>query len=85
MDEIRRSVVSTLNRHGCSRVEVDMQLSPAWTTDWISQQGKQRMPRIRRSPFQVIFVARFATALMLRLSVSMDPQLARHCISVKPV
>jgi ring-1,2-phenylacetyl-CoA epoxidase subunit PaaD len=38
-------VVTALNDAGYTDVVVDITLSPAWTTDWISDQGKEKLER----------------------------------------
>lgn len=40
MQVIEESVASELKKRGLSRVRVRSQLSPAWTTDWMSEAGK---------------------------------------------
>jgi ring-1,2-phenylacetyl-CoA epoxidase subunit PaaD len=43
VDAIRADVVSALAAHGIDDVEVGLVLSPAWTTDWMSDAGKQKL------------------------------------------
>lgn len=43
MDAIRADVTRALAEHGYDRVEVRLVLSPAWTTDWMSEAGKQKL------------------------------------------
>ena len=43
MDMIRKEIVTTLNRHGYEDVKVTTVLSPAWTTEWMSQEGKDKL------------------------------------------
>lgn len=43
MDTIRDDVILALTAAGYSRVEVRLVLSPAWTTDWMSDAGKQKL------------------------------------------
>jgi ring-1,2-phenylacetyl-CoA epoxidase subunit PaaD len=43
MDEIRADIVSALQRAGWSDVEVRTVLSPAWTTDWMSADGRRKL------------------------------------------
>jgi ring-1,2-phenylacetyl-CoA epoxidase subunit PaaD len=38
-DEIR----ATLQKRGVTKVRIETQLSPAWTTDWLSQKGRERL------------------------------------------
>jgi len=43
MDMIEVNIKSVLQEHGYDRVKVSMVLSPAWTTDWLSEEGKQKL------------------------------------------
>jgi ring-1,2-phenylacetyl-CoA epoxidase subunit PaaD len=43
MQVIAESVTEALHRHGVERVRLVSQLSPAWTTDWMSEAGKQAL------------------------------------------
>jgi len=43
MDMIRKEMVTTLNQHGYGNVKVTTVLSPAWTTEWMSQEGKDKL------------------------------------------
>ncbi|WP_336501224.1 1,2-phenylacetyl-CoA epoxidase subunit PaaD [Microbacterium paraoxydans] len=43
MDTIRDDVVLALTAAGFGDVEVRLVLSPAWTTDWMSDAGKQKL------------------------------------------
>ncbi|HEY8967676.1 MAG TPA: 1,2-phenylacetyl-CoA epoxidase subunit PaaD [Puia sp.] len=43
MDMIRKEIVTTLNQHGYEGVKVTTVLSPAWTTEWMSQEGKDKL------------------------------------------
>ncbi len=53
---IAQSIRSTLQAHGIAQVEVRTQLSPAWTTDWMSEQGREALraygiaPPVLRAP-----------------------------------
>ncbi len=40
---IAESIRSTLQAHGIAQVEVRTQLSPAWTTDWMSEKGREAL------------------------------------------
>jgi ring-1,2-phenylacetyl-CoA epoxidase subunit PaaD len=40
MREITEGIVSALHEQGMDKVRVDMQLSPAWTTDWMTEKGR---------------------------------------------
>jgi ring-1,2-phenylacetyl-CoA epoxidase subunit PaaD len=43
MDTIRADIVSALSGHGYDDVEVALVLSPAWTTDWMSDEGRRKL------------------------------------------
>lgn len=43
MDLISMQIRMALLSRGINKVNIEMQLSPAWTTDWISVGGKQKM------------------------------------------
>ena len=43
MQEITADVRSALERHGWDDVEVRTVLSPAWTTDWMSEDGRRKL------------------------------------------
>jgi ring-1,2-phenylacetyl-CoA epoxidase subunit PaaD len=43
MDAIRADVRTALAGHGFADVEVRMVLSPAWTTDWIGEEGRRKL------------------------------------------
>lgn len=50
MDTIRDDVVLALTAAGYSPVDVSLVLSPAWTTDWMSDAGKQKLERFGIAP-----------------------------------
>lgn len=39
MHEISADITSTLQAHGIEDVRIETQLSPAWTTDWMTPEG----------------------------------------------
>ena len=43
MDMIRVNILSVLQENGFNNVSVNMVMSPAWTTDWISEKGKIKL------------------------------------------
>lgn len=43
MDTIRDDVVLALTAAGFDTVEVRLVLSPAWTTDWMSEEGRRKL------------------------------------------
>lgn len=40
---IERSIVSHLRQHGVKNVVIKRVLAPAWTTDWISKSGREKL------------------------------------------
>jgi ring-1,2-phenylacetyl-CoA epoxidase subunit PaaD len=61
---ISQSVVEGLASRGVDRVRVSTRLSPAWTTDWLSDNGRQRLreygiaPPVGLAAEQVIDISR---------------------------
>ena len=43
MDVIKLNIQMTLLSHGLKNVKVTQVLSPAWTTDWMSEEGKEKL------------------------------------------
>jgi ring-1,2-phenylacetyl-CoA epoxidase subunit PaaD len=43
MDAIREDIRSELAKHGLKQVEIKQVLSPAWTTEWMSESGKEKL------------------------------------------
>lgn len=43
MDAIRDDVVTVLRAHGIEDAEVRTVLAPAWTTDWMSEEGRRKL------------------------------------------
>jgi len=50
MDTIRVDVILALTAAGYSQVEVRLVLSPAWTTDWMSDAGRQKLAEYGIAP-----------------------------------
>jgi ring-1,2-phenylacetyl-CoA epoxidase subunit PaaD len=50
MDVIRHDVESAVNQAGFDRVEVRTVLSPAWTTDWMTEQGRRALQEYGIAP-----------------------------------
>ena len=40
---IEQSVIDALHEHGIKDVVIDRVLSPPWTTDWISDEGREKL------------------------------------------
>src|SRR6185369_9180815 len=43
LDAIEHEIISQLHEHGIENVEVKKILSPAWTTDWLSDEAKEKL------------------------------------------
>jgi ring-1,2-phenylacetyl-CoA epoxidase subunit PaaD len=43
METIREDMRAVLAKHGLQNIEIKQVLSPAWTTDWMSESGKQKL------------------------------------------
>ncbi len=52
MDAIRDDVVAALRQHGYDDVSVEFVLAPAWTTDWMSEEGKRKLEAYGIAPPQ---------------------------------
>jgi ring-1,2-phenylacetyl-CoA epoxidase subunit PaaD len=50
MDEIRSDIVAALHDRGIADVEVRTVLAPAWTTDWMSEDGKRKLREFGIAP-----------------------------------
>lgn len=52
MDVIGMNIRLALAGRGFSKVDVQLQLSPAWTTDWMSEDGKRKLKEYGIAPPQ---------------------------------
>ena len=50
MDTIEKDILFTLKNAGYDNIRVKTQLAPAWTTDWLSQAGREKLERIGIAP-----------------------------------
>jgi ring-1,2-phenylacetyl-CoA epoxidase subunit PaaD len=50
MDAIRSDIETTLAAHGFDKVEVKTALRPAWSTDWLSERGRERLREFGIAP-----------------------------------
>ncbi len=50
MDAIRADIVDACARHGWRLVEVRTVLAPAWTTDWMTDEGKRKLREFGIAP-----------------------------------
>ncbi len=59
---INESITATLNSHGVTQVRIKNQISPAWTTDWMSEAGKDKLRGYGIAPpeQQVIDISRLS-------------------------
>lgn len=47
---IEQSVIDTLRKHGVEDVSIKRVLSPPWTTDWISDEGRDKLRKYGIAP-----------------------------------
>ncbi len=57
MDVIAMNIRMVLVGRGFSQVDVQLQLRPAWTTDWMSEEGKQKLKAYGIAPPQRLSAA----------------------------
>lgn len=50
MDAIRDDLYTAFKKEGYEDVHVDLVLAPAWTTDWMTQAGKQKLQEYGIAP-----------------------------------
>jgi ring-1,2-phenylacetyl-CoA epoxidase subunit PaaD len=50
LDVMRSDIIKELNNYGYSDVEVKTILSPAWTTDWLTESAKQKLIESKIAP-----------------------------------
>ncbi len=50
MEQIKADVEKALDESGISPVDVQLSLSPAWTTDWITDEGKEKLRQYGIAP-----------------------------------
>lgn len=43
VDMINAEILATLNKAGYQHVKIEQQLNPAWTTDWMTEAGKEKL------------------------------------------
>ncbi len=49
-EAIEQSVIETLRAHGIDDVRIKRVLSPPWTTDWITAEGREKLKRYGIAP-----------------------------------
>ena len=52
MKRIEDDIIEKLEEKGVSNVAVDLVLAPAWTTDWLSENGKRKLKKYGIAPPQ---------------------------------
>jgi len=52
MDVIATGIRMVLMTHGIRKIKIEQQLSPAWTTDWMTETGKQKLKAYGIAPPQ---------------------------------
>jgi ring-1,2-phenylacetyl-CoA epoxidase subunit PaaD len=50
MDVIAMNIKLVLSEHGYKKIKITSVLSPAWTTDWMSETGKQKLKEYGIAP-----------------------------------
>lgn len=50
MNEIESNILEKLKAEGIANAKVKMVLSPAWTTDWMTEKGKQKLQEYGIAP-----------------------------------
>lgn len=69
MDAIRDDLVLALTAAGYADVRVDLVLAPAWTTDWMSESGREKLRRFGIAPPSGRAPARGAGPVRVQLAV----------------
>jgi ring-1,2-phenylacetyl-CoA epoxidase subunit PaaD len=72
MQVIAEAIEQALTKEGVSQVVLQTQLSPAWTTDWMSEAGKQKLNGYGIAPpaQQVIDISGISRKTRVALSVT---------------
>lgn len=66
MDAIRDDILAAFGRAGRHDVRVEFVLAPAWSTDWISEQGRRRLEEFGIAPPATRVPGRVSLTLSLR-------------------
>ena len=53
MDMIATNIRMELLQHGFKNIKITQQLSPAWTTDWMTENGKEKLKEYGIAPPQI--------------------------------
>jgi ring-1,2-phenylacetyl-CoA epoxidase subunit PaaD len=80
MDVIAEAVTAALHGHGLQNVRLVSQLSPAWTTDWMSEAGKEKLKSYGIAPpaQQVIDISALTSGVK-RIKPGLVPKLEVAC------
>jgi ring-1,2-phenylacetyl-CoA epoxidase subunit PaaD len=54
MKQMEDDIITTLNKHGIPQVSIKTVYTPAWTTDWISPEAKEKLRKYGIAPPQEI-------------------------------
>ena len=81
MQVIAESITNALHAHGLQDVRLQNQLSPAWTTDWMSEEGKAKLKGYGIAPpaQQVIDVSGLRSGALAAISRRPRPRLSIAC------
>ncbi|TFB81388.1 1,2-phenylacetyl-CoA epoxidase subunit PaaD [Terrimesophilobacter mesophilus] len=69
MDSIRTDVASALAEAGYADATVELVLSPAWTTDWMSEDGKRKLEEYGIAPPSGLTPVRRAGSIRVAITV----------------
>ncbi|GAB4254555.1 MAG: phenylacetate-CoA oxygenase subunit PaaJ [Vicingaceae bacterium] len=50
MKLFEEEIIETLNKHGIENVSIKMVFAPAWTTDWLSEEAKEKLRKYGIAP-----------------------------------
>lgn len=50
LDVMKNDIISRLEQEGFEKINLDVRLNPAWTTDWMDQNAKQKLLDSRIAP-----------------------------------
>lgn len=50
MKLFEEEIIKTLNKHGIENVSIKMVFAPAWTTDWLSEEAKEKLRKYGIAP-----------------------------------
>jgi ring-1,2-phenylacetyl-CoA epoxidase subunit PaaD len=69
VDAIRDDLILALSAAGFAEVDVRLTLAPAWTTDWMSEEGKRKLEAFGIAPPTGRAAARAGGPIPVRLSI----------------